>query len=261
MGQKRALVVDDSKSARVILSRMLEKYDIEVDMAESAEQAIEYLKHDRPDAIFMDHLMPGMDGLQAVQAVDVSKVLYELHLLPDRRDLAEPALVPVEVGDGARVERSATPPISLPPDWGRRIEAAIKQQSVDLRRFMVATLDSFTARIEADRRHEPPLPVPAPAAPAAPEGALIWAWSLGAAAVCLLAGLCVFLWSSTRDELVKARVQIASLESANGQLKQSSDRLTDMVRDLAAAFAAAATPSAAGSPGPGVGGLPRTEPV
>ncbi len=67
--EKRALVVDDSKSARVILSRMLEKYDIEVDMAESAEQAIEYLQHDRPDAIFMDHLMPGMDGLQAVQTI------------------------------------------------------------------------------------------------------------------------------------------------------------------------------------------------
>ena len=300
MGQKRALVVDDSKSARVILSRMLEKYDIEVDMAESAEQAIEYLKHDRPDAIFMDHLMPGMDGLQAVQAiksnpqtamipimmytsqegelyvgqaralgamgvlpkqvrpVDVSKVLYELHLLPDRRDLAEPALVPVEVGDSARVERSATAPISLPPDWGRRIEAAIKQQSVDLRRFMVATLDSFTARIEADRRHEPPLPVPAPAAPAAPEGAaLIWAWSLGAAAVCVLAGLCVFLWSSTRDELVKARAGIAWLESANRELKQSTDRLTDMVRDLAAASAATTSAPA----GPGVAGLPRTEPV
>jgi CheY-like chemotaxis protein len=304
MGQKRALVVDDSKSARVILSRMLEKYDIEVDMAESAEQAIEYLKHDRPDAIFMDHLMPGMDGLQAVQAiksnpqtamipimmytsqegelyvgqaralgamgvlpkqvrpVDVSKVLYELHLLPDRRDLAEPAFVPVEVADSAGVERSASPPISLPPDWGRRIEAAIKQQSVDLRRFMVATLDSFTARIEADRRHEPPLSVPAPAAPAAPEGAaLVWAWSLGAAAVCLLAGLCVFLWSSTRDELVKARAEIASLESANGELKQSSDRLTDMVRNLAAAFAASAPPSAGAPAGPGVGGLPRTEPV
>ena len=136
MARKRSLVVDDSKSARVILSRMLEKYDIEVDMAESAEQAIEYLKSNRPDAIFMDHLMPGMDGLQAVQAikgnpqtamipimmytsqegelyvgqaralgalgvlpkqvrpVDVSKVLYELHLLPDRRDMTEAALAP-----------------------------------------------------------------------------------------------------------------------------------------------------------------------
>src|SRR5258708_36333549 len=69
MARKRALVVDDSKSARVILSRMLEKYDVEVDMAESAEQAIEFLKSNRPDAVFMDHLMPGMDGLQAVLVI------------------------------------------------------------------------------------------------------------------------------------------------------------------------------------------------
>jgi len=283
MGQKRALVVDDSKSARVILSRMLEKYDIEVDMAESAEQAIEYLKHDRPDAIFMDHLMPGMDGLQAVQAiksnpqtamipimmytsqegelyvgqaralgamgvlpkqvrpVDVSKVLYELHLLPDRRDLSEPALVPVEVGDSVRVERSAGAPITMAPDWGRRIEAAIKQQAVDLRRFMVASLDSFATRVQADLRHEPPVPVPV-APPAPPERASIWPWSAGAAAVCLLAGLCVFLWSSTREELGRARTEIAALKSANTDLKQSSDRLTDMVRDLAAAVAASSAP-------------------
>ena len=64
MAQKKRLVVDDSKSARIILSRMLENNDIQVDMAESAEQAIEYLNHNRPDAIFMDHLMPSMPGIR-----------------------------------------------------------------------------------------------------------------------------------------------------------------------------------------------------
>jgi CheY-like chemotaxis protein len=66
---KRALVVDDSKSARVILRKMLEQYDLEVDTAESAEEAIDYLRHRRPDAIFMDHNMPGMDGLEAVRII------------------------------------------------------------------------------------------------------------------------------------------------------------------------------------------------
>lgn len=66
---KRALIVDDSKSARLSLARMLEKHGIEVDTAESAELAIEYLRTHRPDAIFMDHMMSGMDGLQAVQAI------------------------------------------------------------------------------------------------------------------------------------------------------------------------------------------------
>jgi len=124
---KRALIVDDSRSARVILSRMLEQHGMTVDTAESAEQALEYLQQSRPDVIFMDHLMPGMDGFQAVQEiksdpqtaliplmmytsqegelyvsqaralgaigvlpktvrpVDVSRVLYQLNLLPERR--------------------------------------------------------------------------------------------------------------------------------------------------------------------------------
>src|SRR6204780_5422026 len=194
MARKRALVVDDSKSARIILSRMLEKYDIEVDMAESAEQAIEYLKHDRPDAIFMDHLMPGMDGLQAVQAiksnpntamipimmytsqegelyvgqaralgamgvlpkqvrpVDVSKVLYELHLLPERRDMTEAALTPVELENGTPVDRrSAARRNTAGGDW-HRVEAALKDQTLDVRRFIVASLDSFASRIVNDVR-------------------------------------------------------------------------------------------------------------
>ena len=46
---KRALIVDDSKSARAFLARMLEKHGIEVDTAETAEQAIVYLARTRPD--------------------------------------------------------------------------------------------------------------------------------------------------------------------------------------------------------------------
>jgi CheY-like chemotaxis protein len=69
MTAKRALVVDDSKSARAFLAKLLEEQSLEVDAAETAEQAIDYLSQHRPDVIFMDHLMPGMDGFQAVQAI------------------------------------------------------------------------------------------------------------------------------------------------------------------------------------------------
>ena len=55
MGAKRALIVDDSKSARLFLARLLEKYELDVDNAENAESAIEYLTTHRPDVIFMDH--------------------------------------------------------------------------------------------------------------------------------------------------------------------------------------------------------------
>ena len=69
MSTKRALVVDDSKSARAFLSRILERHEIAVDAAESAEAAIDYLTRNKPDVIFMDHMMPGMDGFQAVQFI------------------------------------------------------------------------------------------------------------------------------------------------------------------------------------------------
>jgi CheY-like chemotaxis protein len=69
MAARRALVVDDSKSARAFLTRILERYELSVDGVESAEQALEYLTIQRPDVIFMDHLMPGMDGFQAVQSI------------------------------------------------------------------------------------------------------------------------------------------------------------------------------------------------
>jgi len=67
--RKTALVVDDSKTARNVLKKILETHDLDVDTAESAEDATEYLSESRPDIIFMDHEMPGMDGLQAVSAI------------------------------------------------------------------------------------------------------------------------------------------------------------------------------------------------
>jgi CheY-like chemotaxis protein len=304
MARKSALVVDDSKSARVILSRMLEKYDIDVDMAESAEQAIEYLKGNRPDAIFMDHLMPGMDGLQAVKAikgnpqtamipimmytsqegelyvgqaralgamgvlpkqvrpVDVSKVLYELHLLPDRRDMAEAALHPVEIDSGVPVER---PPrnAGAPADWGRRIEAAVKDQAVDIRRFIVASLDSFSTRIISDVRNAMPIQGADPIAPLPPPPKSAWPWIAGILAACLVAVAFAASWVNTRKDLAGARAELSGLKSANAELQRARLDLTATVKDLTAALGAAnsaAQRAAPGEPGSSAGAA-RVEPV
>jgi CheY-like chemotaxis protein len=275
---------------------MLEKYDIEVDMAESAEQAIEYLKHNRPDAIFMDHLMPGMDGLQAVQAikgnpqtamipimmytsqegelyvgqaralgamgvlpkqvrpVDVSKVLYELHLLPDRRDMTEAALAPVELDGDVPVERA--PAVSLAAarpgsgvDWGRRLESAVKEQTVDVRRFIVASLDSFASRIVSDVRNALPAQaaVEVPPPPVRTERSA-WPWAAGLAVACLVAAAFAASWVAARDDLAKSRAEVAALTSANTELQRARVDLSATVKDLTAALTAA---SASGAPAPG----------
>ncbi len=69
MALKRALVVDDSKSARLALKKQLEAYYLHVDLAESGEDALEYLQSHMVDVIFMDHIMPGMDGLEAMSVI------------------------------------------------------------------------------------------------------------------------------------------------------------------------------------------------
>lgn len=69
MAFKRALVVDDSKSARISLKRLLEDQGLEVHLADCGEAAIDLLQDQHVDVIFMDHTMPGMDGLEAVTAI------------------------------------------------------------------------------------------------------------------------------------------------------------------------------------------------
>ena len=67
---KQALLVDDSKSARIVLGRLLKRNGFdEVETAESGEQALEQLKSLTPDAIFVDFLMDGMDGLETIAEI------------------------------------------------------------------------------------------------------------------------------------------------------------------------------------------------
>ena len=67
MALTSALIVDDSKLARITLRKKLEKIGFTVALAESAEQAFSMLEDHCPDIIFMDHLMPDMDGFEATQ--------------------------------------------------------------------------------------------------------------------------------------------------------------------------------------------------
>ncbi len=69
MPVRHVLVVDDSKSARLMLRKMLQGFNVTVDAAETAEEALNYLRSQQPDAIFLDHTMPGMDGLAALRQI------------------------------------------------------------------------------------------------------------------------------------------------------------------------------------------------
>ncbi len=64
-----ALVVDDVRENREILGQLLQAIGVEVSTANSGEEAIEQAEQIRPDIIFMDIRMPGIDGLEAARAI------------------------------------------------------------------------------------------------------------------------------------------------------------------------------------------------
>ena len=259
---KRALIVDDSRSARVILSRMLEGYGLQVDSSESAEHALEYLRQTRPDVIFMDHLMPGMDGFQAIQAikgnpdtamipvvmytsqegelyvsqaralgavgvlpktvkqVDVSRVLYQLRLLPERRDAR--AAAPANSAQDTGAVRGQAPAIFM-----GEIEAAIrsatgpllKEHNMEMRRFVLASLEAFARRVGAEMKPAaaPPAPEPIEALPPPPPPSR---WPL-VAAIAALALLPTF---------ILAVIHTRTLD-AMSELSQSNSRLAGFAEE------------------------------
>lgn len=63
------LIVDDSKLARVTLRKKIQAHGLQVELAESAAEAYAILPVMQPDIIFMDHLMPDIDGFEATQHI------------------------------------------------------------------------------------------------------------------------------------------------------------------------------------------------
>lgn len=63
------LVVDDSAVNRKVAEGFLQTLDIRVVEAESGEEALAKAREQRFDMIFMDHLMPGMDGPETARKI------------------------------------------------------------------------------------------------------------------------------------------------------------------------------------------------
>jgi CheY-like chemotaxis protein/anti-sigma regulatory factor (Ser/Thr protein kinase) len=65
----KALIVDDIEINLQIASYMLESFEITSDFAQSGLQAIEKVTAHQYDIIFMDHMMPEMDGIEATKII------------------------------------------------------------------------------------------------------------------------------------------------------------------------------------------------
>ena len=69
MAQHKVLVVDDEPFICRSLSFVLRKDDYEVFEARNGEEALEMIRAQRPDLVFLDVMMPKLNGFDVVRAV------------------------------------------------------------------------------------------------------------------------------------------------------------------------------------------------
>jgi len=65
----KILVVDDERAVRESLRRALELEGYEIELADDGLAALAALEGDEPDAMILDVLMPGLDGLEVARRV------------------------------------------------------------------------------------------------------------------------------------------------------------------------------------------------
>jgi two-component system, HptB-dependent secretion and biofilm response regulator len=90
----KILIADDNNIERLILSRVLENEGHEVVQAETGNQAIEYYFKHSPSLVFLDVLMPDLDGYDVAKAIKKDEAnnwipIIFLTSLTDAHDLAK----------------------------------------------------------------------------------------------------------------------------------------------------------------------------
>lgn len=72
----RALIVDDNETNLVVSKGLMQPYGMKIDTAMDGKMAIELIQKNYYDIVFMDHMMPGMDGIET---------MHMLSEIPDER--------------------------------------------------------------------------------------------------------------------------------------------------------------------------------
>ena len=95
-----ALIVDDIAENRDIISEMLGNLGCEVAVAASGREALEQAREQRPDIVFLDIRMPGMNGLQTATKL---REIFELGNQAEKNRANESRLMPKLIAISASV--------------------------------------------------------------------------------------------------------------------------------------------------------------
>ena len=83
MGQK-ILIVDDEPHIRMLIGQTLEELEDEgVDFftAENGEQALEIINEEKPQLVFLDVMMPKLNGMEVCRRVKKEQALSDVYVI------------------------------------------------------------------------------------------------------------------------------------------------------------------------------------
>ena len=83
----RVWVIDDDRSIRWVLQKALEQADITVECFESADSIPDLLERKRPDVILTDIRMPGLSGLELLEAIQTKAADIPVIIMTAHTDL------------------------------------------------------------------------------------------------------------------------------------------------------------------------------
>lgn len=75
---QKILIVDDIEDNRVLLARLLKRWEYETEMAEDGEQALKMLNQTEFDLVLLDVMMPNMDGDEVLERIKENDKFEEL---------------------------------------------------------------------------------------------------------------------------------------------------------------------------------------
>ena len=77
----RVLVVDDNLINRKVFMQLLKETRIQIDEAASGQEGLDLVDEDRYDIIFLDHMMPEMDGIETLKRMRQKKFCQDVPIV------------------------------------------------------------------------------------------------------------------------------------------------------------------------------------
>ena len=143
---KRIFITEDEEDIREVIKCTLESFSYEIQAFENAEEGLEETKKNLSDLILMDIMLPGMDGITALEKLKSQK---ETQSIPVIMLTAKSSEVDKVTGLDKGADDYVTKPFGV-LELAARVRAALRKSEAYQKKSEVLTLGGIT--LDADKR-------------------------------------------------------------------------------------------------------------